>query len=36
MAPGAPAVGNIRDADSRPLSKASLGKVLEKMTRNVA
>jgi hypothetical protein len=36
VAPGRPIVGSIREADSRPLSKASLRKVLEEMKQNVA
>jgi hypothetical protein len=36
VAPGTPVVGNIREADSKPLSKTSLRKVLEEMKQNVA
>jgi hypothetical protein len=32
LAPGEPAVGNIREAESKPLTKASLRRVLEEMT----
>jgi hypothetical protein len=36
MAPGRPVVGNIRQAESKPLSKTSLRKVLEEMKQSVA
>jgi hypothetical protein len=36
LTPGAPFVGNIREAESRPLSKMTLRKVLDEMRRNVA
>jgi hypothetical protein len=36
MAPGSPAVGNIREAASKPLSKASLRYVLDEMKQHVA
>jgi hypothetical protein len=35
-APGTPAVGDIHEAESRPLSKTSLRKVLEEMKQHVA
>jgi hypothetical protein len=36
MAAGAPVVGNIHEADSKPLSKTSLRKVLEQMKQSAA
>lgn len=36
IAPGAPVVGNLREADFKPLSKTNLRKVLEEMEQNVA
>jgi hypothetical protein len=35
-APGAPVVGNVREAESRPLTKTSLRRVLEEMKQHVA